>query len=212
MSLADSSRLVFEVVHFGTIAAGGSGIKNIANVYHFRRTNTPGLATNANIAAAFAAAIIPAVTNALNVDYTGTLVGCRCINDAQENMQFVADTTAGQVAGERLPGYNAAVLILKTDLRGANYRGRKHYAPMSEGDSVDDVLTAGSVTLMNAIAAAILAGFTDANGNIFVPAVVSRNLSQLATNPTTVVATDVTSILTNKTLGTMRRRKTATVR
>jgi len=212
MTIANNLMHVCEVTLRGTVAAGGSDAKNIANVFHYRRTATTAAWSNTGIATAWIAAMIGPITNCLNVDFTTVSAGSRCVNDAEDNEITVADATPGDIAGERLPNINACTLILKTAKRGASYRGSKHFSPLSEGDVVDDVLTAGSITLFNLAKAALLAGFTDANGNVWKACVLSRTKSALAVNPTTVVSEDVTQILLNKTVGSMRRRRVKTVR
>lgn len=212
MSIPLADMLVAEVTHTGVVSAGGGQAKNFANVYHFKRTTNVNPWDNTAIANEFIASILPAVCDCLNADFASTGVSARCVNDALDMPVTVADTTPGQVAGERLPDYNSVMLLLRTNKRGASYRGRKFYGPISEGDSIDDVLTAGAVTLFNTLQAAILAGFTDANGNTFLPVVYSRTLSQSSVNPTTIVTADVGQILLNKSLGTQRRRKIKTVR
>lgn len=212
MPIADNLKLIAEVTHKGNSAAGGGAVKNFANVYHFRRTAVVGLFSNTAIANAFIAAMVPNICAALNVDFTTTDITCRCVNDALDAPVSVANATAGAIAGERLPDYNAVTVIMRTAARGRNYRGRKHYGPISESDSQDDVLIAGAVTRFNTINTTLGAGMTDANGNFWIQCVLSRELSTLDVNPTNVITNDVTERLLNKSLGTMRRRKIATVR
>jgi len=212
MPILDADKLVAEIVHKGSVASGGGEVKNFANVYHFRRTAQPAAWNSTSIANEFIAAILPAVVAALNADFVTSTISVRCVNDATDAFVDVADTSPGAIAGDRLPDFSAVALILKSALRGASYQGRKHFAPFSESDIGDDVLNAGAVTRVQAIATAILTGFTDADGNSFVPCVLSRSLSTTDTNPTSIVTADVVNILVNKSLGTMRRRKIATVR
>ena len=212
MSITNADMHVCEVTLRGNVAAGGSDAKNIANVFHYRRTSTSAPWSNTNIATAWLTAFIAKITNCLNEDYTTQSAGSRCVNDAEDNEITVADTTPGNVTGERLPNINAATLILKTAKRGPFYRGSKHFSPLSEGDSVDDVLTSGSITLFGTLKTALLAGFTDSDGNIWKPCVLSRTKSLLETNPTVVSSEDITQILLNKNVGSMRRRRVKTVR
>lgn len=212
MPIDPSLMRVAEVVHLGTVAAGGGSAKNFANVYHFIRSSTVNPWSNTNIANEFIASILPDVCAVLNADYATTAVTARCVNDALDAPVSVADTTPGGVAGERLPDYNAVMLLLRTALRGGSYRGRKFYGPISEADSQDDVLTAGAVTAFGTLITTLLAGMTDSDGNVWSLAVFSSTLSQSTVNPTTIVANVVTQILLNKSLGTMRRRKVKTVR
>lgn len=212
MPIPDAQKLVAEVQMLGNVASGGGGAKNFANVYHFRRTTNVNPYNNTSIANEFIAAILPAVCAAISDDYVTTGVSARCVNDAEDLPVTVADVTPGAIAGQRLPDYNATMLLLRTNLRGRWYRGRKFYGPIAEADSDEDVLSAGAITRFGTIITALGAGFTDSDGNPWIPVVLSRNKSTLDANPTNVVAADVTSIVLNKTLGTLRRRKVRTVR
>ena len=85
---------------------------------------------------------------------------------------------------------------------------------MSESDTTggtDDIWNAGALGRLGTIAAAILAGFTDANGNIWKPIVVSQKKSQLRNNPTTVTFADINQVLVNKRVGSMRHRRVTSV-
>lgn len=212
MPIPDNQKLVAEISHLGTSAAGGGAVKNFANVYHFRRGAVVGVFDSTVIANEFIASMVPNICAALNVDYVTTGVTVRCLNDALDPPVTVADATAGAIAGERLPDYNAVMILMRSAARGRNYRGRKHYGPIAESDSQDDVLVAAAVTRFTTIMTTLGAGMTDANGNFWSQVVCSKTLSQLTVNPTNVVYQDVTQYLLNKSLGTMRRRKIATVR
>lgn len=201
----------------GTIAAAGSGSKDVENVYNFRRTANVLPLSKTNIETAFQAAIAVPVTNALNVRFVQTLNTVRFIDDALDPPQGVTRAIAGAIAGESQATYDSIVINLKTGVRGRSGRGSKHYGPIGEASTNGDVLIAGAIVLFNLIGAAILAGFTDADGNVWVPEIVIRNSaipgtsSQLRTNPTTVRANDVISAVLDSTVGTMRRRKVKTV-
>lgn len=212
MPIPDPDKLTVEIAHVGTVAAGGGATRNFANVYHFRRTSIGGAYDNVVIANEFIAAMVPTICAALSADYTTIAVTARCLDDALDPGGTVTDATAGAIAGQRLPDYVAAVLIFRTALRGRNYRGRKHYGPIVEADTTGDVLTAGAITRMGNISTALSGGMTDANANTWVQCVVSKTLSQLATNPTNVVYANVNQTLVNHTVGTLRRRKVPTVR
>lgn len=221
MAIPANQLINIEIISKGIIAAGGSNAKAVNNVYTFRRTNTTLPVSKPNIEAAFQAAIMIPVTNALNAAYTQTGNALRFLNDATDPHQLVARAVAGQIAGARQQNYDAVAMTLRTAYRGKSGRGSKHFSPISEADTTGDVLVAGAVTLWNLVKAALLAGFTDSDGNFWTLTIVSRfaevgpsgnpPLSQLKTNPTTVFSNDVFAILLDKTTGTMRKRKAATV-
>lgn len=212
MPIPDAQKLVVEVTHKGVIAAGGGSTRNTANVYHFYRNTVGAAQNNITVANAFIANMVGPITDALNVDFATTEVTCRCVNDATDFPQSVANATAGQVAGDRLPDFACVSLLLRSGLRGANYRGSKHLGPFSESDIGDDILNAGALVNVTAIKTALLLGMVDAGANTWLLCVLSRTLSQLSVNPTTVITSLVSDILINKNLGTLKRRKIPTVR
>ncbi len=209
--IPNTSIFTAEIVSVGSIAAGGSNVIPVENVYHFRRNNTTPTPDKALLEAAFQTSIMIPVTNALNVAYTQTSNKVRWIDDATDPYFVEPRAVAGQVAGARQQAYDAVALIFQTDYRGKSGQGRKHYSPITESDTVGDVLTAGAITLWTDVLNAILAGITDTNGNLWAPVVVSRLLSTLDKNPTNVFWNQIQSGVVDKTTGTMRRRKAKTV-
>jgi hypothetical protein len=102
--------------------------------------------------------------------------------------------------------------LLRGTQRGKNFRGGKRLCPVATAFALKDELSAAGITAAALVNGYIAATLTTANGSTMIPFVLSRNLSQLRVNPTTIVGSDLISVLTNKTLGTMRRRKEKTVR
>jgi hypothetical protein len=133
------------------------------------------------------------------------------MNDAQDSYASTVATEVGAITGDRLQTFAAAYLLLRTGLRGRSYRGSKHFGPMSESDIGDDVWNAGALTRLDTIATAMTTTLTDSTGNQWKLVILSRNLSQLETNPTVVTTNDVTQILRRETIGTMRGRKVESV-
>ena len=95
--------------------------------------------------------------------------------------------------------------------RGREFRGSKHFGPISDADQTGDEITPGKVAAWQAFAAVLAAPFSSITGT-YQPVVVSRKLSQYQKDPTTIVGSDVNGVSVNLTLGTMRRRKEKTVR
>lgn len=203
-----------EIQSRGLIASGGSTSKATNFTYHFRRTATVAPITHAAIDTAFQAAIGVPQAAALNARWSQQNNSVRYVDDALDAPVFYSHVVVGGVAGDSMSTIMSVYLLLRTGIRGKSYRGCKHLAPASEADTTaatDDILNAAALIRYGALASAILAGFTDANGNVWVPVILSKTLSQLLTNPTTVVKTDVTSVLVNKRLGRMKRRQVTSV-
>lgn len=208
MSISASDRLTVQIAVLATSAADGGAVKNIANIFYFKR-DTPLLPMDvANLVTVFQGDVMPDILAALNVDYTLKGYLARCIDDAEEAPIFVADTSVGGTSGERLPDYAAVSVQLITPLRGRNYRGSKHFGPITEADTTGDIIAAGAVSKMAKLAINSKLDLTDTDANHWVPVVFSPSLSQIDANPTTVITAPIVNAITNQLLGTMRRRKT----
>ena len=205
---------VVEIIQSGIVAAKGSSVKNSVIVSHWMRSAGTVAPNSANVESAYQAAIAIPITNALNNRYSQTFNTCRVINDVLYLATQVSRAVAGQVTGDSMPTFNSAFLLLRTAFRGKSFRGAKKLFPLSESDttgSTADLLNAGALTNFGAIASAIIAGFTDSDGNIWVPIVLSKKLSLLKKNPVTINGATVISVLINKRVGRMRKREVASV-
>lgn len=197
-----------EVAMLGTIAADPTYSKNVANVYHFQRIAGAGTPVKSQINTAFQAGIGAAVIAALNVDYSQTFNTVRFFDAATDAPEEFAQAGVGAIPGERLPDYVTATVRLKGYIRSRSARGRKSYSPITEADSTGDNLTAGAKTRFDTVAAAILAGFTDASGNVWIPTIKSgKPPAQYTVDPVFVVAWAVASCTANINLGVLKRRK-----
>lgn len=203
---------IAEVAMLGTIAAAGSNSKNVANVYHYRLSVLTAPPTKAALDTAFQTAIVVPYAAAANNRFTQNSNTVRWIDDALDAPASVAHAAVGAIATDSVPLSEAVAMLLRTGKRGKSYRGSKHFVGVNEIDTTGDVLTGAGLARWQTLQTAIGTNITDALGNIWVPSVLSRMLSTLTTNPTTIVANDVTSVLLNLTVGTMRRRRAATVR
>jgi hypothetical protein len=207
--------LNIEVHVHGICAAGGSSAKFSDYSYFYQRQNPAlPLPTKTQIDAAFQAQVVVPLGTCVNARWTQTRNSIRYIDDALDAFVDFSHAVVGSVTGDSMATTLAAFQIFRTGLRGKSYQGKKHFFPLSESDTVagsDDLLDATALGRFTALATAELAGFTDASGNIWKPIVFSRKLSQVKTNPTTVVANLVTAIATNKRIGEMKHRKVASV-
>jgi hypothetical protein len=210
-TLSSDQLLTCEIIMKGSVLAEGGSAKNFANVFHFQRTTNVNPVNKAHIEASFQTNIATPILAALSLDYAQTTNSLRFLEDATDPYQDVTESTAGSITGERLPDYNAVVIRLYGNVRGKSARGSKHFGPLGESQSNGDTLVSSAVTLFQAVGAAIVAGFTDSDGNVWLPVILSRKYSILGTNPTTVKTFPVTSYMLNKTTGSMRRRKSKTV-
>ena len=202
---------VAEIVVRGLIAAGGSDAVRTAFVFHLQRAAVSVNPTKAALNTIFNTTIMTPIAAALNENWAATLHDVRWLNDAQDPYSSITATEVGAITGDRLPSDDAVFLLFRTGLRGRSFKGGKHLAPFSESDIGDDIVNAGCLTRLQTIATALLTPMTDSTGNVWSLTLVSRSLSQLTVNPTTVVANNVTQVLVNQRIGTMLRRKVKSV-
>jgi len=211
MAIPMNEVTVAEIQLRGIITGGGAGEIRTSFVFHFRRLATAVDPTKTAINTAFQANISASIAAALNVDWSATTNTVRYIQDALDAPTEFANADDGAITGDRLQSYASAYLLMRSAVRGREYRGSKHLGPFSESDVTHatgcDIFNAGAVTRLTTICTDILGGFTDATLNVWVPCILSRKLSQLTENPTTVVTNDVVQILPNQRLGTEIRRK-----
>lgn len=212
MPVIPSNELIHvEIVMAGVVSGTGVSAKNFFNVFHFRRTNLGLPVDKGQIEAAFQTAIADGIVALLNAAYVQSYNSVRFLDDATDPPEITTHSTAGGITGAAQENFDAVTVQIKTGYRGKNGRGAKHFGPLSNADSVGNTLTSGAITAWQAAMAAYLAGFVDAGANQWLPVIFSRKLSFIKSNPTTVFTNDVTRVVLNKTLGTMRRRKIRTV-
>jgi len=214
MPIADNLRWTAEILMKGLIDASGSNSINTVNVFHFRRTTNVNALSKASVDAAFQTAIATPIIAALNLRWAQTTNEVRFIEDAEDAYNLISHANPGAITGDSMSSVASVFIYCKSALRGRNWQGSKKLGPISESDSTtgsSDILNAGAITRFEAIATAIGAGFTDANGNVWLPVTVSRNLSQLSKNPTVVAYAPVAVCNLNKRIGRNIRREVASV-
>lgn len=211
MPIADNLKIHLEVTMNGMIDAGGSNTVNTQFVFHYRRTNSALPITKAALDTIFQANHAAPIIAALSAKWNQLSNAVRVVNDAQDQQTFFTHANVGAIIGDRLASYAAVFMLFRTGLRGRSYRGGKHFGPFAESDVGDDVLNAGAIARVQTIATALALPLTDSNGNNWNLGILSRDLSKLTPNPTTIVFNDATEIRFNKRLGTMRGRKANSV-
>jgi hypothetical protein len=205
---------VAEVVMKGNVASAGSTSKPFAHVFHFKRTTDVNVWDNAAIEAAFQTAIAVPIMAAVNLRAQQAVNDVRCIDDANNAYTSVPRAVIGAITGDSMPLANTGYMLLRTGFRGKNWRGNKKFFPLSETDTTigtADLLNAASLIKFNAIGTALLAGFTDANGNIFKFGIFSRRISMIESNPTFVQFTQVIACLMNSRIGRSKKHEPSSV-
>jgi len=199
----------------GLVTAGGSNNKNANFVFTFRRTSVINAVNKVNIESAFDSNICATLLAALNNRYTQTFNTVRILDDPQDPLFQASEVGVGGVAGDSMPMDVQCFILARTALRGKRFKGGKKLFPMSEADTTapnTDILNAAAITRLTTFTAAWLGGFTDSDGNVWVPTVYSRISSQPTLLPVAnIVATDVTAILINKRLGRNKKHEVKSV-
>jgi len=214
MPLPDNQLLNAEIVVYGQISSGGSSVVNTVNVFHYKRQDVVNVMSKTALDTAFQAAIVVKLALALNNRWTQLFNTIRMVDDALDPPTNFSHAEVGGVAGDGQPALSSVFINLRTNLRGQNFRGSKHFGPLSEADATApdaDVLNAAAVTRFTTLITALGTTITDGTPNSWKLEVLSRNLSKLKKNPTTITATQVNAILLNKRIGRLRRREPRSV-
>lgn len=211
MPIPANQMLTYQIVINGTQAAGGSSVTPAINVFYYKRSTVAVAPVKASLYTQFNATVIAPLLLAANVRYTVNHVDIRCVDDPTDLKERTVNAGVGAIATDSLPSDDAVYFRLYTALRGKSYRGGKHFSPASEVDTTNDLLTGAGLVRWQALKAAMAAVLTDTDGNVWNPVVLSAKLSQLKKNPTTVIANQITNVVLDANVGTMRRRRSRTV-
>jgi len=213
-SLPDAQLLNLQAIVYGIITSGGSNTQNTVTVFNYKRNAVALPQSKSAFDTAFQAGVVVPMAAALNNRWTQQHTTIRFVDDALDSPTLFSHAAVGGVAGDGLSATSAIYIALQSSLRGKSYRGGKWIGPLSEADVTapdDDILNAAGLGRFNTLKAAIFATITDASTNSWTPSVLSRLKSQLEHNPTTVISTEVTSVLINKRVTSLRQRKVASV-
>lgn len=202
--------VIVQVVTNGNCAAAGSNNRKTAVISHWRRVVTTPVFSKTQFDTAYQAAIVVPIGAALNVRWTQTNNAVRVVNNWLDQPQKFGHAVVGAIAGDSMPTYVSSYIELLTGLRYGFNRGSKKLFPFSESDTTagsDDFFNAACIARLATIAAAFVAGFTDAGGSVWVPVVLSTTYSVLTLDPTRVYMANVIGATVSGRCGSMRHRK-----
>ncbi len=214
MPIPATSIDVVEIHLRGAIAAGGGNVVNTDFGFYFNRTSTVPPLLKSGIDAAFQAAMVVDIGAALNIRWLQHFNTIRYLNDALDAPVQFNHAVAGAVVGDSMPTFASAYMNFRTGVRGQNYRGSKHWAPLSESDTTtgtDDILNGAALARWGTVKTDLLAGFTDAQTNNWRLVVFSKTPSTYDVNPTNLVWNVVTEIVIRKNIGRMKKREVKSV-
>lgn len=207
MPLTDAQKINFEVVIRGTLAAGGGEAQLTLTPLHYRRTNFSSAYSPTEFITAFHTAVKTNVKNSVSSAWNWDSTYVRCINSPTEATSIVTVDEAGAIIGDVQPGFVAQVLSKRTALRGRSYQGRLYLPGVPESATLANVVTAAQGLLLDTLATSLGGSFTTAAGLTYSPQVLSRLLSNMVADPSTIVATDIASVVKRTVLGRLFSRK-----
>lgn len=210
MPLADPDKLNMEVKVYGQLAALGGEAQDTVTTLHYIRTNNPAAYSGAAFITAFHTHLKATWLAAVCEHWTWVKTTIRVINSPVEAEHEVAVDEDGALEQDALPGQNAVVMSKKSVYRGRKYAGRAFIAGIGEDSTTGNAIeVATAKPLWDALATKLKQSVTDANGIIFVPAILSRSLSDLGrdTDPAVVTMTQISNVICRSVLGSMDTRK-----
>lgn len=203
--------IVAECTVRGDILPGTLDPRPCVSVWHIARTTTVNPVDPNNVAAAFKTWYNANVIIRQAQQYTQSEVSARLLDDPMSLEGIDAGAVTGVIDDDLYAADTAVYFQLVTALRGRNFLGSKHIGAPTEGDITGGLLSGAGLTafttMRDAIAALGTAGITDSDGNNWRLVVLSKTLSTLDTIPPTLKYTGVVSVILNKRIGTMGRRR-----
>lgn len=201
------SKSVCELALKATLASAGSNAIPISARFYYLRTLGAANDDKVAIAAAFLAGTWAAYIAAANSRLSSASANLRYIDDAIDPVTIVPLAGSGAIVTDSAPSCTAIFMEFGTNIRGKKYRGGKHFAGVNEVDTTGDVLTGAGLTRWQALQTALLVPIV-VGPNTYTPSVVTfAPITQIKTNPTTVIVNPITAIVLDINVGTMKRRK-----
>jgi hypothetical protein len=201
---------VIEIVMQGQATSTSGGLKNIWNVFHYR-LSAGTMDPITQILSQFETQVFSFVIANLSASYTLVAMLGRVMDDVTNQYIGLGESVVGGKVGAKLPNLCAVVMPMKGAQRGKNYRGSKHFGPIPEADQVGDELSPTAAAAWQTVVPKIQNPFTFTT-QTYQPIILSRSLSQLKVNPPSLIGSDLYTVLLNKTIGSMRKRKEKTAR
>ncbi len=208
----NASKTLAQIILKGTLAAGGGSTKDIALTFWYRRTAVVLTPTKLSLSNAFLAGPYAAMLAAFNIGWTLGTTNIRWFDDVFDPTTTTSLAGVGAIGTDRAASFNSIYMLFRSNVRGRKFIRGVHFPAVNEIDTTSDVLTGAGLVRWQAVQTSLIASLTDSIGNIWNPCVVTYKGSVWKSNPTSVTYNDVTQIVLDLNLGTMLKRKVATVR
>lgn len=206
-----ASKTIAQILLKGVLSATGATSKNVQTTFYYRRTSIVTPPTKIALSNAFLAGPYAAFLAAANASYGNGTSNIRWFDDALDPTVTTVLAGVGAISTDRATSFNAVFMSLKTGVRGRKYQGSKHFPGLNEIDTTMDLLTGAGLARWQTLQTALATPLTDATGNTWNPCVVTLNGSVFKKNPTSITYNDITQIVMDLDIGTMRKRKVKTV-
>jgi hypothetical protein len=205
---------MIEIVNRLLVTMTSGPPRSFFNIFHFRNTSNAGAVNMQNIVDAFATNFTTAILPTMNARAAQADAVARPLDDPS-SLGATSVIGAGNPGGVATDSYDMASAVsidLLTDGRGRSFRGRKHFAPLSEADTTGDELTGGGLTAWQAVAGYMASPWTifDGISTVVTLTVLSRQLSVLSGPSIAFTGADVVNAICQPIVGTMRKRKERT--
>lgn len=201
---------VLEVIVQGSMSDGGGGVKKAFNVFHYRNTTPVVLFSKVSFKTAFQTAVIAPLLAITSSRYAPNSVKIRNCQDVSDPGMVLTIAGIGAIATDSYATDDAVVIQLNSAYRGKMCKGNKHFAGLVEADTTHDLLNTTGTTNWNTVKTGMASVLTDADGNVWTPFVLSPSWSSLKA-PVKIFGVNVSSCRLLRTIGTMRKRRSATV-
>jgi hypothetical protein len=205
--IADADKLHFQVIVKGTIAALDMSTVSTYSTLHYRRSLRVADFNPTNFITAFHAMVKADWKALASASWSWGSTSVRCIDDAADGGIAVDVGEVGGVGGECLPAFNQQLVAKYTAFRGKHYRGRLFVPSVPESSVDGNTLKGTALAALQTMADDIGALITDADDNQYVPWLFSASLSQILTNPTTVIGEDVIAMFARDPIAVLKGRK-----
>lgn len=199
---------VVEVIVGGVISTAQGRSQIVEQIYHytFDVPYSAGLPALDDIADEVTTTVGAGMLTLIQSDYVWSETKARWLDDVTVPYANGADTLGSStITSARLPTDVTVRFEMVSATRGRSYKGGKSFRPIPETQVDGDELTSGGYTSWNSFGTQLSLPRT-VTSQVMTPCVVSRVLSQLRTNPTTIIGAKITQAVLNRTLGTMKGR------
>lgn len=204
--MAENSQILQVVTEAHMDAGDETAVSPIVNVYHYKRQSGLLPASKASFRTKFLTEVLDNLKVCLSANYITDRIRIRWLDDATDPYTDAALSKDGTVPGDSLPAWVAAMVDIKTGIRGPTKRARKFYGPIAESHAEKNSLNATATALWATFCTKLLGPFTDADGEEWRFVAIDFKASDLVMPNASVVWSLCTEAAVKPGLKALRRR------